>query len=144
MERIEFISLNTENPPEARYCPVGVYSKEYNTVFIHGGTGANADLKDFCSLDFETLKWEKRGATPDCLTGHAGVEIDSRILIFGGWNEQEYTNSCILYDPEDSSLRKGNDQSMTGEWSLPAQRRGHTFTKAKDCIYLLGGWDSMK
>jgi N-acetylneuraminic acid mutarotase len=116
---------------------------QFSSIIIHGGYN-EAESKTVYSLNLETLLWKLSTQNTESLIGHSAVEIDGRMFIFGGWNEKEYTNTSILYDPLDDTIKKSNFPANQNEWEYPNGRRDHTLTYANNHVYLLGGWDSWK
>lgn len=142
METYKYIKLAFQIP-EPLCCLASVYLPQFNSVYIHGGYGDTENKSIYC-MNLETLDWRSKSSTPESLVGHAAVEIEGRMFIFGGWNEKEYTSASLLYDPIDNSMIKCSPDHAATEFEYPSGRRDHTLTHAGDNIYLLGGWDSWK
>jgi len=136
-----------------------VYSKEYETAFLYGGTyeevGANADHKSVyvsarlfshkfreSNLPFETIIMPTSVYQPTGRNFHASV-WDSDTLsmwIFGGGSIMNTKGmSPLLFND------LWNWSSITNQWTLiktinpPSARWGHSLVYLKKAIYLFGG-----
>ncbi|OMJ92139.1 hypothetical protein SteCoe_5127 [Stentor coeruleus] len=137
------ISLLPCNIPEPLCSFAGVYLPQFSSIFIHGGFGDNENNAIYC-INLESLQSMVKASSTLSLIGHAAVEIEGRMFIFGGWNGTEYSNSSLIFDPLDESVKKTEAPSNAKEWEYPVGRRDHSLTLAGNNIYLLGGWDSWK
>ena len=113
MENYRYTKLSSKIP-EPLCCFAGVYLPQFNSVYIQGGYGDTENKNIYC-FNLETQDWRLKLTNTESLVGHAAVEIEGRMYMFGGWNEKEYTNSSMLYDPLDDSIRKSQILSNQSE-----------------------------
>lgn len=140
MESYNYISLACKIP-EPLCAFAGVYIPHNNSIYIQGGYGDSESKNIYC-LNLDTQDWRLKASHTESLVGHSAIELEGRMLIFGGWNEKEYTENLLLFDPMDDSLTVSSNQVNLSDWEYPSGRRDHTLTLASNNIYLLGGWDS--
>lgn len=140
MEPYTFIPLSCKIP-EPLCAFAGAFIPHNNSIYIHGGFGDSESKNIYC-LNLDTLDWRLKSSHCESLVGHSAVELEGRIIFFGGWNEKEYTDSLLLFDPMDDTIKSSSSQSNSPDWEYPSGRRDHTLTLARNNIYLLGGWDS--
>lgn len=140
MTSYEYITLQSRIP-EPLCAFAGVYIPHNSTLLIHGGYG-DSENRNIYSLNLESEDWRLFRTCDSSLVGHSAVEIEGRMLIFGGWNEKEYSDELILYDPQDDSIKSMTRTGSPSNWDYPAGRRDHSLTLAHNNVYLLGGWDS--
>mgnify|MGYP001079094400 CR=1 FL=1 len=138
----KFINLATKAQIEGRYSFTGCYIPDPHQILIHGGLSEAGELRSFAQLDLMTLVWKELSIeTADPISGHSGVQLEGNFVLFGGWRGSSYSDKLVVYH-RDGLIEERNRTS--GEWGLPSARNHHTLTLANNCLYLLGGWDSLK
>jgi hypothetical protein len=102
------------------------------------GTAARANHYILpCDGDCPDPRWVATGSLNGARSGHTATLLqDGRVLIVGGWNEDEpgRFDSAEVYDPADGIWR------ITGRMSVP--RSGHTATLLSDGRVLVAGGGS--
>lgn len=136
--------LSAERLPQSRHSFAAVFSPKRKSLIIHGGVGDEEDLRQFEELDLRCMIWRQMASTLEAVAGHSAVLLNDRMLTFGGWAKEMYTNLCILFDPVTNSCLPGLSDDMAGEFGLPWARRDHAMVLVDKNLYVFGGWDSLK
>jgi len=98
----ELIFPRTEGqPPIGRLnCSLN-YCEELNVLILHGGKIESQEyLNDLFMLDLETLNWIKiiiYDSEPVLRADHTAIVLNSKLLIFGGTNANNFIGSDIYF-----------------------------------------------
>lgn len=137
---------------------------EKKKILIHGGCDNDRDLGDAFMLNLDEYKWERlykvEKQIGQALVGHSSILINKghrydreAILLFGGWNGQNYSNRTYFIDTSIihqfsylAFLEFFEVLDNKENWAnYPSARKDHTlaFDKLDDKIYLFGGWNPL-
>ena len=93
-------------------------------------------------LSYGTLNWEQitLDTHPSARIGHSMAPIynDDKVILFGGWDGNNYLNDTWLYDLSD------NKWTLLNPNSEPSGRRYHSMSTIynDDKVFLFGGYDA--
>ncbi|KAL4478030.1 hypothetical protein ABPG72_013469 [Tetrahymena utriculariae] len=94
-------------PPSPRYGHSMNYNQLLNVIVICGGENDSCYLNDMHILNVEFLTWYKvdiKGQKSINRANHCAVSYDSKLLIFGGLNQEGYVSSQIQMIELDETL----------------------------------------
>ncbi|KAL4432921.1 hypothetical protein ABPG74_014435 [Tetrahymena malaccensis] len=94
-------------PPSPRYGHSMNYNQLLNIIVIYGGQNDNCYLNDMHILNVEFFMWYKveiKGQKSINRANHCAVSYDSKLLIFGGLNQEGYVSSQIQMIELDETL----------------------------------------
>lgn len=108
-------------------------------LHIFGGTSAGGEkLNDVYSLNLDTLEWRAlatSGDSPSARDGHAAVELNDRLYIFGGVDIYGLLSDVHALDL--ATLRWSQPQSLAN--NVPSARWGMLAALASQQLYIYGG-----
>uniref|UniRef100_A0A1I7ZAG6 Kelch repeat-containing protein n=1 Tax=Steinernema glaseri TaxID=37863 RepID=A0A1I7ZAG6_9BILA len=110
------------------FCPL-----QDGRLFIAGGYDGMSSIANVCVVTRDG-KFEKFRPLPCDLKNSAAVQVEGRILLFGGWDGRRTLKSIIVYDVE--------KQSWEVQAGLCESIECHSATKVGSSVFLVGGFDS--
>ena len=115
-------------PPPSRYGHSAVLAG--SRIIIFGGKGAKSVFRDLHALDPVTMTWyqgPEGGGAPSARFDHsANLVGGTKMIIFGGWNGNDFFNDVYVLDLEIMAWSK---PAVSGP--APSPRKGH-------CSILIG------
>lgn len=137
-------------------------------LYVIGGSSNQSEYEDFYLLDLKTYIWSRIPyPLKSPLVGHQSVLIPSKsvqsggILIYGGWNSENYDESLYLIELENYKAKESRrvpktfktikdvkdvQDKLKSEENNPNSRRDHTFVYIEKWkkIVMIGGWNSLQ
>lgn len=124
-------------PPAPRYGHSAVLAG--SRIIIFGGKGSkNVVFRDLHALDPASMTWfqgPEGSGSPSSRFGHTANLVDgSKMVVFGGWNGEDYFNDVFTLDLEAMAW---SQPKCTGP--IPCPRQGHTTIQIANNLLIFGG-----
>ncbi|ESL12085.1 hypothetical protein TRSC58_00153 [Trypanosoma rangeli SC58] len=139
----------------------GALASTEKKVYLCGGydprTGRG--LSQMAEFDFFTKLWSKGPSLPEKIRDAAAVAFGDYCLVFGGWNEETYSQNLWLLVPKNPEIvNASSKETISYQWTLvppagpaPSARVCHRMvlgaagdeegTPQKPVVYLFGGFN---
>ena len=123
-------------------------------LFIFGGWKGDEFINDLSVLEMTRredkeeegdviFSWTTTTATgvpPGPRAYHTAVEIDGKMVVFGGWGAQDFCGDVSVLSVAEGERPAWETLSISGE--SPKARAAHTCTRIGDLLYVFGGESS--
>lgn len=110
-----------------------------NMMYLFGGCLASGhENQNLWALNIDKLQWHivkpKKGFVPDSREEHTACEFDGYMVIFGGFERGQRTNSISMFHFESREWMQVNAEGVT-----PPQRAGHSAVIYDGKMWIFGG-----
>ena len=149
-ENLEWRAVDVEgHEPEPRAYHTAVHVGQ--RLFIFGGWKGDEFINDLSVLETGseeggdvTFRWthdvKAIGVPPGPRAYHTAVEIDNKVVVFGGWGAQDFCADVSVLSVVEGKQPAWETLSSAGE--TPKARAAHTCTRIGDLLYVFGGESS--
>jgi DNA-binding CsgD family transcriptional regulator/N-acetylneuraminic acid mutarotase len=101
-------------------------------IYVPGGRLESGEVTNILeAFDPRSEDWRAMAPLPAPLSAYAAVTFEGKLILFGGWSGEAYTNSVFWYDPQLNVWTEGSEMQI---------ERGYAQAEAAGgAIFIMGG-----